>query len=244
VSPEKSHGGSTLSLQTLLISAFASVAAAIVVPLFWARGTLVATAMTPVIVALASEAMRRPATVIRTAAPRVARRSATGLAVRRFDPDAARTRHPENVGARGRGPERYEPEPPVDPYIPKGGVSEDDPFGLRAAEGPRRRNWWKIGLATGLLAFVIGGGIITVSELVGGGSVTGSNERTSLFGGSTKPSTSPTPTPTPHASPTPGATATATATPQQQATPQATATPSATATASPEGAAPTATPTP
>jgi hypothetical protein len=238
--PQTSGGG--LSLQTLLISAFASVAAAIVVPLFWTRGTLIATAMTPVIVALASEALRRPATVIRTAAPKVARRSATGLAVRRFDPDAARTRHPESVGARGRGPERYDPEP-VDPYVPSGGVSEDDPFGLRKASGPRR-TWWKIGLATGILAFVIGGGVVTASELIGGGSVTGSNERTSLFGGSTKPSASPTPTATPGATTTPGPTATATPSATATATPQTTA-PTATPTASPEsGAAPTATPTP
>jgi hypothetical protein len=235
-SSDKAQGGG-LSLQTLLISALASVAAAVVVPLFWTKGTLIATAMTPVIVALVSEGLRRPARVIRTAAPRVARRSATGLAVRRFDPDSARTMHPETVGARGRGPERIDP---VDPEVPGGGVSKDDPFGLRAAHGPRRRNWWKLGLATGVLAFVIGGGVVTVSELVGGGSVTG-NERTSLFGGSTA-----SPTATPSATPSGTATAapTATATPSVTATATPSATATATPTASPQSAAPSATPTP
>lgn len=228
---EKSHTGGGLSISTLLISAAAAVAAAVVVPLIWERGTLVATAMTPVIVALVSEGLRKPAEKITAVTPRVTRRTATGAALRRFDPDAARTRHPESVGARGRGPERYEPD------IPAGGVSAHDPFGLREADGPRR-NWWKIGLATGLLAFVIGASVITLSELAGGGSVAG-HERTSLFGGSTSDEATPTPTATPEPS--------ATATPEATVTP--TPTPSATATPSPTAppvtqAAPTATATP
>src|SRR4051794_41515022 len=111
--------------------------------------------MTPVIVALVSEGLRKPAEKITAVAPRVTRRTATGAAVRRFDPDAAQTRHPESVGARGRGPERLEPDVPP-PSVPPGGVSPDDPFGLRGASRPPRRPWWKVGLATGALAFVIG----------------------------------------------------------------------------------------
>ena len=61
-----------LSLQTLVISSLSAGAAAIVVPLFWERGTLLATAITPVIVALVSEALRRPAERIR---PRVTGRA-------------------------------------------------------------------------------------------------------------------------------------------------------------------------
>ncbi|MDX6585158.1 MAG: hypothetical protein QOI10_4342, partial [Solirubrobacterales bacterium] len=51
MSPEPKDGGGGLSLQTLLISSLAAVAAAIVVPMFWERGSLFATAITPIIVA-------------------------------------------------------------------------------------------------------------------------------------------------------------------------------------------------
>ena len=89
------QGGSTLSLQTLLISSLAAVAAAIVVPTFWEKGSLIATAITPIIVAIVSEALNRPAKVITAAAPRVTRRSATGAALR--------SEQPTGVGARGGG---------------------------------------------------------------------------------------------------------------------------------------------
>src|SRR3954449_5631459 len=126
---EKSSG---LSIQTLLISAAAAVAAATVVPLIWERGTIIATAMTPVIVALVSEGLRKPVQHVSAVAPRVTRRSGTGAAVRRFDPSAAETRHPEHVGSRGDGPERFEPLP-ADARGGAPAVSEDDPFGLRQA---------------------------------------------------------------------------------------------------------------
>ena len=90
------------------------MAAAIVVPLFWERGSLLATAITPIIVAITSEALNRPAKVITKAAPRVTRRTGTGAAVR--------ATQPAGVGARGQGPER----------VSRWG-DEDDPFGLRTA---------------------------------------------------------------------------------------------------------------
>jgi hypothetical protein len=230
--PDSPGGG--LQVQTLLISAVSAVAAATIVPLFWQRGTIIATAMTPVIVALVSEALRRPAERIKTAAPRVARRTATGAAVRRFDPAAAQTRHPERVGARGAGPERFEPLPGAE-RTEAAGVSEQDPFGLRRPQ--RRRSWWRIGIATGALAFVIGAGIVTASELaIFGGSITGGNERTSLFGGKTHKSTNS------EASPKRSAPK-ATATPRASATPTATGTPAPTSTPTPTSTpAPTTTP--
>src|SRR5215213_3791300 len=99
---QRSSGG--LSVQTLLISSVAAVAAATIVPMIWERGTILATAMTPVIVALVSEGLRKPVQHVSTVAPRVTRRSGTGAAVRRFEPDAARTPDPERIGARGEGP--------------------------------------------------------------------------------------------------------------------------------------------
>src|SRR4051794_40273715 len=98
--------------------------------------------MTPGGGALVSEALRKPAERISARAPKGPPRTRAGAPPRRPAPDAADTRPPESVGARGRGPER------LDPDVPEGGLSADDPFGLRAAAGPRR-SWWKLGLATG-----------------------------------------------------------------------------------------------
>jgi hypothetical protein len=213
---EKKSG---ISIQTLIISALAAVAAAVVVPMIWDRGTLFATAMTPVIVAVVSEALRKPAEAISTVAPRVTRRSATGAAV--------------------RAPERFEPFDPLPPdeLDEPPAVREDDPFGLRAAPAPRHH--WKLALATGAVAFVIAAVFLTSSELVFGGAAT-RDGRTSLFGGNNATPTataSPTATPeqdeeaTPTATPTPSPTATATETPAPQnatPTPTVTATPTAT----------------
>ncbi len=213
-----------LSLQTLLISSVSAVVAAAVVPLFWQRGSLLATALTPIVVALASEALNRPAKAITAAAPKVARRSATGAALR--------SRQPTGVGARGEGPERVgRGRPPArDGGPPAWSGDAEDPFGLRAPEPKRRRLPVRLAVITGLLAAVIGAAVVTTSELaVFGHSIGHSSRETSLFGG--RSSRTPTPTPTP----TPGATATKTATPSATATATPTATPSATA--SPEATA-------
>jgi hypothetical protein len=233
---EKSSG---LSVQTLLISAAAAAAAATVVPLFWERGTIFATAMTPVIVALFTEGLRKPVQHVSSVAPRVARRSGTGAAVRRFEPTAADTVHHERVGARGDGPERFDPLPPnLRDDAPE--ARDDDPYGLRKADrrGPRL----KIALVTGVLAFLIAAGAVTASELTLFGGSVASNQRTSLFGGSKKRSTAKdekaTPTPTPTASETPAG-KDATPTPTPSATPPATPTPAVNLTPSPQ---PTTTP--
>jgi len=222
VSGESKGGGGGLSLQTLLISSLAAVAAAIVVPMFWEKGSILATAITPIIVAVVSEALNRPAAVIKTAAPRVTRRTATGAAVR--------TRTPTGVGARGDGPEQLPPR-------------RHDPFGLYEEERARgNRRPLKIALITGLLAFIIGAGVVTASELaVFGHSVGQSHRSTGLFGGHTKKSKA---TPTPTASPTETPSETETATPSATATPTVSATPTASATPTPgiQQAAPTATP--
>jgi hypothetical protein len=242
---KKESRGGGLSLQTLVISATAAAAAATIVPLFWEQGTLFATAMTPVIVALVSEALRKPVEHVKTVAPRVARRSGTGAAVRRYEPEAARTRDPSCVGARGRGPERFEPLPPhVRDETPA--PRSDDPFGLRAAD--RRRPRLKIALVTGVLAFFIAAVAVTASELaLFGGSVSGERGRTTLLGGKTsadKREERPqreeeeTPTATPDAEATPEATPTVT----PEATPTVTPVPEGEATPVPP--TPTATPVP
>jgi hypothetical protein len=210
--------------------------------MFWERGTIIATAMTPVIVALVSEGLRKPVQHVSAVAPKVTRRSGTGAALRRFEPAAAETRSPERVGARGEGPERFEPLPPhLREDAPS--VRGDDPYGLRkASKTPRPR--LKIALVTGALAFFIAAGVVTASELaVFGGSVS-SDRRTSLFGGHKSSSSSDgekkdkadeqaTPTATPQDGE-------ATATPEPSSTPQGTD-PQSDATPAPT---PSATPTP
>ena len=61
---------------------------------------------------------------------------------------------PEGVGSRGEGPEQ----------VSKWGT-EGDPFGLRQPPPRQRRFPWKLVVITGLIAAVIGGGVVTASEL-------------------------------------------------------------------------------
>jgi hypothetical protein len=200
---------SGLSIQTLLISSLAAVASAVVVPLFWERGTLIATAVSPVVVALASEALRRPAERI-TAVTKTVRRSGTGASVR--DPG-------------------FEPLPPDEREVT---VRGDDPFGLR--ERPKARHHWKLALATGAAAFAIAVVGLTMSELVLGGPATKDGGGTTFFPRSREATPTPTATPTetpaatetaePTATPTPTPTPTPTETPAPlEATPTPTATP-------------------
>jgi hypothetical protein len=213
VSPEKESKPGGISLQTLLISSLAAVAAAVVVPMFWERGSLLATAITPIFVALVSEALNRPAKVITAAAPRVTRRSATGAAVR--------SKQPTGVGARGAGPEQLPPR-------------RDDPFGLYEDEKPRRRFPYRLAVITGLIAAVIGAGVVTASELAVFGHQIGNTDRsTGLLGGRSSdatatPTATPTATETATATPTESATETPTPTPTESATPTATASPAIT----------------
>ena len=211
-SEEKSSSG--ISIQTLVISALAAVAAAVIVPLIWERGTLLATAMTPVIVALVSEALRKPAEKITVANPLATRRSATGAAVR--DPG-------------------FDPLPPDERPAPP---REDDPFGLRSKQ--RVTHHWKLALATGAAAFAIAVVGLTISELVLGGPATRESGRTTFISGAGQQD--PTPTATPGATATPTETAEPTATPT--ATPAPRETPTPTATPAPLDATPTPTPTP
>jgi hypothetical protein len=76
--PPPARGGGGLQVSTLVAAAIASVVAATVVSHFWQAGTIMATAMTPVIVALVKEAVERPARRVsslatRTGAPPLSR---------------------------------------------------------------------------------------------------------------------------------------------------------------------------
>jgi hypothetical protein len=206
------QSSSGISVQTLAISAGAAVAAAVIVPMIWERGTLVATAMTPVIVALVSEGLRHPAEKITTATSRVARR-----------PGAASE------------PQPFDPLPEEEPGGP---TQDDDPFGLR--ERPPIRRHWRLAVMTGLVAFVLAVTALTMSELVFGGSAS-RDSSTTFFGGDRRQQEEEA-TPTPGPDSTPESTAEATPTPEETAEPTVTPEPTATPGAPEATPAPTVTP--
>src|SRR3954447_7079464 len=221
MSREKSGG---LSATTLLIASASAAAAAIVVPLIWEGGGVVAAAITPIVVALTSEGLKRPVQKVQTVG--VWRRTPQGTAIRQPGGREFEPVDPEE--------ERWEVEP----------ERGDDPFGLR--EPPRRvvftRRRVKMGLITGALAFLIAAAVVTASELAIFGDSVSTSHRTTFFGG--KPAKQADATPTPVATPKPGTSATPapTSSPTATATPQATATPAATP--PPRSAAPRSTATP
>jgi hypothetical protein len=200
--PTSPAGG--IDLPTLAIAAIASVVAATVVSHFWGAGTIIATALTPVIVAVVKEGLARPA-------QRITEVSAKG-------PSAAA----KILGA------RHEAEGPVvvaGEYEP-----HDDEVGEYRVYGrprERRRRAWKVAIVTGLLAFVVAAAVMTLPELVAGRSIFNSGKETTLFRGTRHRSTSTTTTPktTPSVTETTVTTVTRTTTTPAQTTTTPTTTP-------------------
>jgi hypothetical protein len=226
MSREKSGG---LSVTTLLIASASAAAAALIIPLFWDKGSLVAAAITPIIVALTSEALKKPVEKVQTVG--VWRRTPQGTAVRQ---------------PAGRDFEVHDPEEERFEIAPE---RTDDPFGLREPERPAflTRKRVVLALTTGALAFGIAAVVVTASELAIFGDSVSRPNRTTFFGGTERERATPTPTPTPaateegeEATPTP----TPTATPSATATPEATQTPGATPAPNSAAPAPGATPAP
>jgi hypothetical protein len=218
--PRKQSSG--LSVTTLLIAGAASAAAAFVVPLFWEPGTVFAAAMSPVIVALVTELLKKPADTV------------SAVTARRLTP-AART-----TAARVRVPDREEPFDPLAPAPPEDLAALPPTAGRRAVHSRRRitGRQVKLALLTGLAAFACVAVLLTVTELVAGDPVTRETGRTTFFGGTSRdrstddkdsgkqqrreqeeatptpaPSRTATPTPTPTATPAPTLTPTPTPTP-------------------------------
>jgi hypothetical protein len=216
-----------LDIATLAIAAAASAAAAFVTSQIWVGGTLVAAAISPIIVALVKESLRRPAEKVKTVrlvrGGRIAGEDLTATDERPIPDSAA-----------------YEGEAltPVTVY--------------GRSRGRRLSNTsLRIAFVTGLLAFGIVVAVFTVPELVTGSSIGGGgHHRTTLFGGSPtkkkaqeKTDAKATPTATPEQGVTPTATPEETATAAPTASATATPTPSVAATAAPTtSAAPTPAP--
>jgi len=261
VSQNRQQAKGGLSVTTLMIASASSLAAALVVSRLWGGGTLIGAAMTPVIVALVSEGLNRPAKVIGTV-----RQTRTG----RFDPVAegrAGLREGDLARARHEAPAAAVAERRVHR------ASGRDPGERRGLSLRLPRPRMVAAIATGLVAFAIAAVFLTGGELVLGKSVASSSKRTTLVpvrrssapdtkkdktdttttpttGTTTTPTTTTTTTPPGATTPAPSTT-TPTVAPQQQTAPVAppttTAPPGATPTTpaapapAPQGAAPTPT---
>lgn len=213
----KDDGGTKLSPQTLVIASLASLTAAIVTSTFWQRGTPLTAAITPVIVAVASELYSRPARRItelrsRSALPRSQR--FTQVREHERVPSGPRPRHADAL------------RPPEGPELGQMRV-----YRTEQRSSPIRRVHIRAALVTAAVAFAIAIAVLTLPELVFGGSVAASNSRTTFFGGGTRhhktqkstPSTTQTaPTTTAPSVTAPTQTAPTVTAPPAQATPQPT----------------------
>ena len=150
-----------LSLTTLAIASAASAAAAIVVSQFWIAGTPIAAALTPVIVALVSEMLHRP----------------TEAVARKLTSESTALM-PEAMGA---GPP--DEKPVEEPTVARDFETEDAPVRIYRSEQPRRRIHPKVIAITGILAFCIAAAVLTLPELIAGGSIGKRDGGTTLLGG-------------------------------------------------------------
>jgi hypothetical protein len=204
--PSQSTG---VELTTLVISAIASAAAAYITSKIWAPGTLVSAAMTPVIVALVKEGLRKPTEAVANVAT-VSRWTRTAPDDAALEPDPGA---PPLVPADPAAP-RVDPDAPhvlLPPVVKSGETSPVSLYSTRA-----RRLRWRLALMTGLLGFAVCVVAFTVPELLAGESLGGSH-KTTIFGGhskhhhksrTTSTSTSTTPTATTKTATTPAKTQT------------------------------------
>jgi hypothetical protein len=181
---------SGIELTTLVISALASAAAAYITSKIWARGTLFSAAMSPVIVALVKEGLRKPTEVVAQAVPTVVPTPARWSRSSASDPGL--------VVDPGPAPPQEAPHVDPDaPHVVLPPVVAADPGPVRIYSTRARRLRWRLAVITGLLGFGICVVLYTVPELITGKSIGRSGgEATTLWGGHSKKSTTTTTTTT------------------------------------------------
>src|SRR3954451_25285931 len=127
----QNRGGAGPSLQTLVIAAAASAAAAVIVSHLWKGGTVIAAAMTPVIVAIVKELLARPmeSEIVRKPVSKIASgsRAALGSAATRAPRTASGTR-----AGTGRGVGEIDPPPLSRERDPRPGTERDPSAGAQA----------------------------------------------------------------------------------------------------------------
>lgn len=177
---DERRGG--ISVSTLAIAAGAAAVASYIVSHVWGQGTILSAALTPVLVTLVAEFLRRP----------VERVSATAQRVAPIAP-----LHPRAAPTPGPQPPSRLPPPPTAPAFPPGPPPAPDPtqwspVTYAEPERPAWRPRWGLILTTGLLAFAIVVGVFTIPELVLGHSITGAGGPTTYFSSGSRAPSAPT----------------------------------------------------
>jgi hypothetical protein len=153
-----------ISVGTLAVAAAASAAASYTASHLWGSGTVLSAALTPVIVALVSEFLRRPVDRVASTAQRVA-------------PIVPRT---------PSGPPGPSERPPPEPTRAADAPVGQGDWATVSYEAPPSPGWrprWRLVLGTGLLAFIIVVAFYTVPDLLVGHSITGAGGSTTFFSG-------------------------------------------------------------
>jgi hypothetical protein len=232
--PPPPAADSGIELTTLFLSAVASAAAAYITSKIWAPGTLFSAAMSPVIVALVKEGLRRPTEKVVEVVPGVVTVPRSRWA--RVRPDEA------GLVREDPAPPAAEPVAPDAPHVilPPVVAADHGPVNVYSTRARRLR--WRLAVITGLLGFAICVVLFTVPELISGQSIgRSSGHATTLFGGRRHHRSGGTTTTT-TTSTTSTSTTPSTATPQRTTTPSTTApAPSTTAPSSAAPAAPSTT---
>jgi hypothetical protein len=151
-----------IDLMTLLLTAVASASAAYITAKVWAPGTLASAAMTPVIVALVKEGLRKPTEVVTAVVPTRAGRSRTQEVAALPDDLTDQLRD----GA----------PPPYPPPRPGAATGPVNIYSTRA-----RRLRWRLAVLTGMLGFIVCVVVYTVPEVIAGRSVGRPGHSTTLF---------------------------------------------------------------
>ena len=185
-----------IDIGTLAVAAIAAAAAAVVTSKLWPGATIISTAMTPVIVALVKEWLRRPAeriSAVTAKAPEVAAR-VVGSPRQPVSGDRAApadSRASSLADAAPSVPTREGRKAVLPPAgSPAAGTPAEEMFVEPApADAPsryrlyrRRGAHWRLAVITGLVAFMVAVLVITLPELVLGGAV-GGKGGTTVFGG-------------------------------------------------------------
>jgi hypothetical protein len=161
------HAGITISVQTLIIASVASAAASFLASRLWGGGTLVSAALTPIVVALVSEFLRRPVRTVAQTAKKVP-------AVYSLPAHKSTTAAPQETT-------QDDPDETAPAAVPDAAQSQ----ARGRLDGLAQTTWrprWRLVFATGLLAFAIVVVVFTVPDLLAGRSITGNGEPTTFFG--------------------------------------------------------------
>ena len=199
--PPAAPAGNGIDLTTLFLSAIASASAAYITSKIWAAGTLFSAAMTPVIVALVKEGLRKPTEKVATVVPAVVAAPSRWTRTSAAEPGLVPEQPPPPAPA---------PVDPAAPHVVLPDVVAGDSGPVRVYSTRARRLRWRLAVITGLLGFLICVALYTVPELIAGQSIgRSSSNATTIFGGrrshhgtSSKTTTSTSPAPATSTAPT------------------------------------------